>query len=60
MNVPIDDALRMASCNPATVISKQAKIGYLLPGRDADVTVFDKNFNVEMTIVKGKIRKFFE
>ncbi len=60
MNVPIDDALRMASCNPATVISKQTKTGYLLPGRDADVTIFDKNFNVKMTIVKGVIRKFFE
>ncbi|MEA1987519.1 MAG: N-acetylglucosamine-6-phosphate deacetylase [Candidatus Marinimicrobia bacterium] len=60
MQVPIDDALRMASCNPATVISKQTQTGYLLPGRDADVTVFDKNFNVNMTIVKGKIRKFFD
>ena len=60
MDVSMDDALRMASCNPATVISIQTKTGYLLPGRDADVTVFDKNYKVNMTIVKGKIHEFFE
>ncbi|MCD6337432.1 MAG: N-acetylglucosamine-6-phosphate deacetylase, partial [Candidatus Marinimicrobia bacterium] len=44
MDVPLEDALRMASCNPATVISRQIETGYIMPGRDADIVVFDKDY----------------
>ena len=31
--------------------------GLLIPGRDADVVVFDKHFNVLMSIIGGEIKK---
>jgi len=57
IGLPIDDALRMAACNPATVLSEQIRTGYIIPGKDADITVFDKDFNIKMVMVKGRIRK---
>ena len=58
MGIPLKDALRMASANPATVISRQIETGSLIPGKDADIVVFDNDFKVLMTIVKGQIKKF--
>jgi len=58
MGIPMHDALRMASSNPVTVISRQAETGSLIPGKDADVVVFDNDFNIMMTFVKGEIKKF--
>lgn len=52
-----DDAFRMASCNPATVINRQHETGYLLPGRRADVAVVDDDFNLKMTMVDGMVKK---
>lgn len=60
MDVPLEDALRMAACNPATVISKQIETGYIMPGRDADIVVFDEDYNVKMTMVRGEIKKRVE
>ena len=60
MGFPMHDALRMASSNPVTVISRQAETGSLIPGKDADIAVFDKDFNVMMTFVKGELKKFSE
>lgn len=56
MDVPMEDALRMASCNPATVISRQIETGYIMPGRDADIVVFDKDYNIRLTMVRGDIK----
>ena len=58
MGIPMHDALRMASSNPVTVISHQIKTGSLIPGKDADVVVFNNDFDVMMTFVKGEIKKF--
>lgn len=55
MGIDLENALRMASTNPATVLGLEKMIGSLLPGRDADIAVFDKNFNILQTIIKGKI-----
>jgi len=60
MDVPLDDALRMASCNPATVISKQIETGYIMPGRDADIVVFDEDYKIKITMVKGDIKMMKE
>jgi N-acetylglucosamine-6-phosphate deacetylase len=56
MDVPLEDALRMAACNPATVISKQIETGYIMPGRDADIAVFDEDYEIQMTLVRGDIK----
>jgi N-acetylglucosamine-6-phosphate deacetylase len=56
IGVPVDDALRMASCNPAMVISKHIETGYLLPGRKGDVVMFSKDYQVKLTIVDGTVK----
>ena len=52
--LPIEQAVQTASYNPATIM-KQEHLGLIAPGYDADLTVFDKNFKVLKTIIKGKI-----
>lgn len=50
----ITDAVRMATINAAKVIKSDK--GILASGKPADFVVLDKDFNVEMTIMGGKIR----
>lgn len=57
IGVSLEDSLRMAACNPATVVSRQFDKGYIIPGKTADITVFDKDFNVKMVLINGKIKK---
>lgn len=51
--IPLEQALMMGSENPARILGARKK-GALVPGYDADVTVFDKQFNVLMTMVGGR------
>jgi N-acetylglucosamine-6-phosphate deacetylase len=51
----LEDALRTAASTPATVMRFNDK-GYLLPGRDADIVVFDETFTVLLTLVRGEIK----
>jgi len=53
-NASISDAVRMASLNGAKVIGM--KRGILASGKDADLLVLDDDFEVEYTILQGKIR----
>ncbi|MDA0748518.1 MAG: N-acetylglucosamine-6-phosphate deacetylase [bacterium] len=53
----LEDALRMAACNPARVLGLQHQKGFLLPGQDANVVVFNNHFDIQMTMVKGIARK---
>lgn len=52
-DVPILDAVKMASTTPARIIGAKNK-GFLKKGYDADVVIFDKDINVIRTIVGGK------
>jgi len=49
------EAVAMASLNPAKVLRIDNIKGSLSKGKDADVTIFDDNFNIYTTIVEGKI-----
>lgn len=53
--VPVLDAVRMMTSTPARIMNVMDRKGSLIPGKDADITIFDDNINVQMTIVKGKI-----
>jgi len=55
VGLSIQDAVKMATINPAKVIGVDDKKGSLVKGKDADVVIFDENINVVMTIVGGKI-----
>lgn len=53
-NIPIYEAVAMASLNPAKNIGMDNTKGSLKIGKDADITIFDENFEIQYTIVNGK------
>lgn len=52
----MERALKSAAANPAKIL-RLGKRGILAPGYEADIAVFDGNFNVLYTVVGGDIRK---
>ena len=55
VGVPIQDALKMATINPARVIDVNSRKGSIEIGKDADIIVIDEKINVYATLVKGKV-----
>jgi len=53
VGIPLDEAVRMASYYPAKAISVDHKIGSIVAGKVANLTIFDQQFNVTATIVNG-------
>jgi N-acetylglucosamine-6-phosphate deacetylase len=53
--VSMTDAIRMMTMTPAAIMNISGRKGSLMPGKDADIVVFDENINVHTTIVRGKI-----
>lgn len=52
--VNIIDAVYMASYSPARLLGLENRKGSIEIGKDADITVFDEDFNIKMTMVEGK------
>jgi N-acetylglucosamine-6-phosphate deacetylase len=50
-----EDAVKTANVNPANIMRYQKK-GAIIPGNDADLVVFDKDYNVVLTIVAGEVK----
>jgi N-acetylglucosamine-6-phosphate deacetylase len=55
LGVPLNEAVKMASLNPARTMGFFDRMGSLTVGKEANLVVIDENVNVYMTIVKGKI-----
>ena len=53
--VPLEDAIMMASKNPAETIGAYDKIGSLKEGKSADILVLDKELNLKHVIMRGKL-----
>jgi len=53
--LPVSDAIQMASFNPARLIGQAHQLGSLVPGKLADLVVFDQQFRVSMTVVGGEV-----
>jgi N-acetylglucosamine-6-phosphate deacetylase len=51
----LEDAIKTASSNPAAVMRYTRK-GVIVPGMDADITVFDKNYVILTVLVGGETR----
>jgi N-acetylglucosamine-6-phosphate deacetylase len=51
----ITEAVRMASLNGLKVLGLSHKKGILATGKDADIVVFNENYEVQLTILNGKI-----
>lgn len=52
----LEEAVKTASFNPAQVMRYRSK-GAIIPGMDADLTVFDKDFKVLTVIAGGIVKK---
>jgi len=52
--VPISNIIQMVSTNPSRIYSFN-KIGTLVPGNFADITIFDKNFHIKGVFVNGNL-----
>jgi len=55
--VNLGQAVEMASLTPAKVLNIDDRKGSLEKGKDADIAVMDKNCDVKLTIIGGKILK---
>src|SRR6202790_1092848 len=54
LGVPLADALRMLTLNPATLLGIEFKKGSLRPGADADILLLDEALNVTQTWTRGQ------
>jgi N-acetylglucosamine-6-phosphate deacetylase len=53
--VPLLEAVQMASHIPARIMKIDNRKGSLEPGKDADIVIFDEDINIDTTIINGKI-----
>lgn len=53
--VPLIDAVRMITLNPAGVLKIGNRKGSLAPGKDADICVFDEGVNIKKVFVGGEM-----
>jgi N-acetylglucosamine-6-phosphate deacetylase len=54
VGVPLVEAVRMASQTPARVIGMDHQKGSLLPGRDADIVIFEPDFRPWRVMLRGQ------
>jgi N-acetylglucosamine-6-phosphate deacetylase len=52
----LEDAVKTASLNPSQVM-RYSNQGAIIPGRFADITVFDKNFEIRHVMIGGRMVK---
>jgi len=55
VGLSIQDAVKMATINPAKIIGVDERKGILAKGKDADILIIDEDVNIIMTMVGGRI-----
>ena len=50
----LEEVLPLFTLNPARLMKAEDRIGSLEPGKDADIVILDREYNVTDTYVKGK------
>jgi len=55
VGINIKESVKMASLNSARLLGLDKDRGSLIPGKRADITILDDNFNVVHTIKKGSV-----
>jgi len=53
--IPLMDAIKMMTLTPARIMGVSDKKGSLMPGKDADIVIFDENIIIDKTIIEGHI-----
>jgi N-acetylglucosamine-6-phosphate deacetylase len=52
---PLLETIQMITSTPAQIMGIERKKGALVKGKDADVVIFDKDVNIQMTMVNGNV-----
>ena len=52
--VPLEDALRAATANPAKSVGLYGEVGSLSEGKRADLLVLDKGLNLKAVVLGGR------
>ncbi len=55
-SIPLYECVNCASLNPATTLGIDDRKGSIEVGKDADIILLDENFEVQKTIIGGKIK----
>jgi N-acetylglucosamine-6-phosphate deacetylase len=55
VGIPLREAVKMASLNPARAMGFASRLGSISPGKDASLAVIDDQANVYLTMVKGQV-----
>jgi N-acetylglucosamine-6-phosphate deacetylase len=55
VGVPLAQAVKMATLNPARAIGLSNRLGSVGQGKDASLAVIDEDVNIYLTIVRGEI-----
>lgn len=58
--IPLFDAVKAAAVNPAKVLGIYDKYGSLEEGKSANLTVFDKNLNLQRVYCKGETQNILQ
>lgn len=53
--VPLAEAVKMMTAVPARIIGVGSRKGSLVPGKDADIVIFDDYINVHTTMIQGRV-----
>lgn len=54
IGIPLEDACKMATKNPAMTVGIYDKVGSLTEGKIADILILDKELNIKKVILRGK------
>lgn len=54
VGIPLPEAIRMASLNPARVLNLESRKGSLEAGKDADLAIFNPDFSAWRTMIAGE------
>ena len=55
VGIPLLEAVKMASLNPARTMGFASRLGSIAVGKDASLVVIDEQVNVYLTMVKGQV-----
>ena len=53
--LPVHEAVRWGSINPATTLGIAGETGSIAVGKSADIVLFDDDFRVKTTLLKGRV-----
>jgi N-acetylglucosamine-6-phosphate deacetylase len=53
--VPLTEAVQMMTSTPASIMGVEDSKGSLVPGKDADIVIFDEQIRIAYTLKGGRI-----